>query len=108
MEEGQSLGDLIGGMEVTFQHETCSSLIPYERVDAGVSLEVFGLQSSAGSPGTWFVHLGDGLEGTEANPDGIFIALTVDEFFEVTNAEQLLKLSGRWPKAGYNSFLRES
>lgn len=90
-----SVGDLFNGLRLTFVFDTCSSRVPYESIDSGVTLECFGCHQASADPSSWHLHLGDGSEGTDLDPDGLMIILSISEAIEVTNIRDMLGASGK-------------
>jgi len=88
--------ETIKGLQVTFLHDTCSSLCPYEPIPAGITLQVQGIMfdSPESGPDQVMVHLA--LDDEDPSID---LGVTLSELLEVTNISDLVEFQQRLASA---------
>lgn len=100
---GTRLLETIKGLRLTFVHDTCSSLPPYETIEAGVSLQVEGMMWNYPEADTTGVMVHFVTDPFDESTD---LALTLAEVLEVTNLLELVDLSRQLAAASEASNLR--
>jgi len=87
MQQGLRLLETVDRVPLTFTHDTCSSLAPYESLPAGITLHVQGIRFHEPESGPDQVMVYLGLPGENSDDLG----LTLSELIEVTNVSELLE-----------------
>jgi len=85
------LGGLFVGLDVTFLHDTCSSLVPHTDITAGSTLTIVGMIQSCADPYMWWVQL---AIPAQDDPQDLPITLSVAQLFECSDLGFALQCSG--------------
>jgi len=91
MKHAMEIGTLFTGLDVTFLHDTCSSLVPHTEVMAGCTLTIVGMIQSSSDPYHWWVQL---AIPEQDDPEDLPITISIAELFEVTDLGFVLSACG--------------
>lgn len=91
MKQAMQIGNLFVGLDVTFLHDTCSSLVPHTEITAGCTLTIIGMIQSSSDPYAWWVQLAIPLQDDPEDPP---ITFSLAELFEVTDLGFVLSATG--------------
>lgn len=93
------IADIMVGLQITLQDDMHCRVDPWQRIPAGTTLECFGVQAAASKSDHYWIHLGDGTEGTDLNPGGEFVVFSFSELLEHSDLPRALTQQRRWPQA---------